>query len=77
MENSIKKVIVHIIMHAIVFIRALFLIPHGTCKYHPTCTVYAKEAFLALPFFKAIFVILKRILRCNPFSNGGYDPVVK
>ena len=77
MESKIKKVTVYGIMHVILFIRALFLIPHGACKYNPTCTVYAKEALLTMPLYKAIFVIVKRVIRCNPFSKGGYDPVVK
>ncbi|MCK4912297.1 MAG: membrane protein insertion efficiency factor YidD [Candidatus Omnitrophica bacterium] len=45
------------------------------CIYTPTCSEYAQEAFLRKPFFKAIKLILMRILRCNPFVKGGFDPV--
>ena len=62
-------------MHIISFIRMLFLIPHGVCKYQPSCTVYAQEALLNRPLHKAIFLIIKRVIRCNPFSKGGYDPL--
>ena len=48
-----------------------------TCKYKPTCTEYAKECYEEYNFFKASFLTAWRILRCNPFSKGGYDPIPK
>lgn len=48
-----------------------------TCRYRPTCSAYAKEAFQKRNFFIAGFLSAYRILRCNPFSKGGYDPVPK
>ena len=48
---------------------------HGCCKYHPTCSQYAIEAYEKYGFFKGTFLTVWRILRCNPFSKGGYDPV--
>ncbi|HKM29128.1 MAG TPA: membrane protein insertion efficiency factor YidD [Bacilli bacterium] len=45
------------------------------CKYHPTCSNYAIDAYLKFNFFKATLLAVWRILRCNPFSKGGYDPV--
>ncbi len=48
-----------------------------TCRYHPTCSAYAKEAFETRNFFYASWLTLYRIIRCNPFSKGGYDPVPK
>lgn len=45
------------------------------CKYIPTCSQYAKEAYERFNFFKATALTIWRLLRCNPFSKGGYDPV--
>ena len=46
-----------------------------TCKYYPTCSNYAIGAIERFGAFKGSFLALYRILRCNPFSRGGYDPV--
>lgn len=45
------------------------------CRYHPSCSQYAKEAFEKKNFFYASILSVWRILRCNPFSKGGYDPI--
>lgn len=46
-----------------------------TCKFYPTCSNYARQAYEKYNFFKATFLVIKRILRCNPFSKGGYHPL--
>ena len=48
---------------------------HPTCIYTPTCSQYAIEAIEKYGAFKGGFMALWRILRCNPFATGGYDPV--
>ena len=48
---------------------------HSKCRYYPTCSNYAKEAIETYGSFKGLFLTIKRILKCNPFSKGGYDPV--
>lgn len=48
-----------------------------TCRYYPTCSTYAKEAYQTRNFFIASVLSVWRILRCNPLSKGGYDPVPK
>lgn len=48
---------------------------YPTCKYYPTCSQYAIEAIEKYGAIKGGFLAIKRILRCNPFSKGGYDPV--
>ncbi len=45
------------------------------CRYRPTCSEYAKQAYKTRSFFYASWLSLYRIIRCNPFSKGGYDPV--
>ncbi|MBO4391895.1 MAG: membrane protein insertion efficiency factor YidD [Clostridia bacterium] len=45
------------------------------CRFTPTCSEYAIEAFRIHGFIRGFFLTLWRILRCNPFSRGGYDPV--
>lgn len=45
------------------------------CKYYPTCSEYAVTAFKKHGFFKGFVLAVWRILRCNPWSNGGIDPV--
>ena len=45
------------------------------CKYYPTCSEYAIQAIEKYGFFKGSYLGIKRILRCNPFSKGGYDPL--
>ena len=48
---------------------------HTTCKYFPTCSQYAIEAIEKYGVLKGGLLAVWRILRCNPFSKGGYDPV--
>ena len=45
------------------------------CRYIPTCSQYALEAVEKYGAVKGTFLATKRILRCNPFHKGGYDPV--
>ena len=45
------------------------------CKYYPTCSEYAKQAIEKYGAIKGTLISFKRILRCNPFSKGGYDPL--
>ncbi len=45
------------------------------CRFTPTCSQYALEAIQKYGPGKGTFMAIKRILRCNPYSKGGYDPV--
>lgn len=47
----------------------------GTCKYIPTCSEYARQAIEKHGALKGSVLAVWRILRCNPFSAGGIDPV--
>ncbi len=46
-----------------------------SCRYLPTCSDYAIDAITKYGAFKGSLLAAWRILRCNPFSKGGYDPV--
>ncbi|HHI88090.1 MAG TPA: membrane protein insertion efficiency factor YidD [Candidatus Cloacimonetes bacterium] len=47
----------------------------NTCRFYPTCSVYSKQAFQKYNIFKAFYLSAWRILRCNPWSKGGIDPL--
>ena len=47
----------------------------GRCKYIPSCSNYGLECYENFNFFKASFLTMYRIIRCNPLSKGGYDPI--
>jgi len=46
-----------------------------SCRFYPSCSTYAILAIEKYGFLKGIYLSIKRILRCNPFHPGGYDPV--
>jgi putative membrane protein insertion efficiency factor len=46
-----------------------------TCKYHPSCSQYAIDALRERGFVRGSALAAWRLLRCNPWSRGGYDPV--
>lgn len=53
------------------------IIGTGKCRYIPSCSHYGLECYENFNFFKATFLTIFRILRCNPLSKGGYDPIPK
>ena len=52
-----------------------FLYPNGFCPYSPTCSQYGYQAFERHGVFKGAVLTMWRILRCNPWTKGGPDPV--
>lgn len=48
-----------------------------TCRFHPTCSNYAIQAYEEYNVFSATILTVWRVLRCNPLSKGGYDPLPK
>ena len=47
----------------------------SSCKFSPSCSKYGIEAINKYGSVKGVFLTIKRILRCNPWSKGGYDPI--
>ena len=78
--KKILKFIINIPKFIALFFIAIFkfcispFIPHA-CKFTPTCSVYASEAFAEWGFFNGLKLTIKRLLRCNHKAVGGTDPV--
>jgi len=51
------------------------LYPHGFCRFNPSCSQYGVEAIEKYGIIKGGLMTSWRILRCNPWSKGGNDPV--
>lgn len=49
--------------------------PHGFCRFKPTCSEYTYQAINKYGFWKGWIKGIWRILRCNPWSKGGWDPI--
>ncbi len=46
-----------------------------SCRFYPTCSTYSIQAYQKYNFFKATYLAVWRVLRCNPLNKGGYDPL--
>ncbi|MCK5511088.1 membrane protein insertion efficiency factor YidD, partial [Candidatus Parcubacteria bacterium] len=51
-----------------------FLRPHGFCRFSPTCSEYSIQALTKHGAVKGIIKSIWRVIRCNPWNKGGYDP---
>ena len=68
-----KRILIGLIKFYRTYLSGLKKAP--TCKYIPTCSEYGIEAIEKYGALKGGILTIWRILRCNPFSKGGYDPV--
>lgn len=50
-------------------------LPGGVCRFYPTCSHYAYQAIAKYGVWKGGWMAVWRVLRCQPFHPGGYDPV--
>ena len=71
-----NRLLEKILCAVIVFYRKA-ISPHypPCCRYYPTCSEYALQSIKKYGPFKGSYMAFLRILRCNPFVKGGYDPV--
>ena len=70
-----KKIILKFIKIYKIFISPFLKSMGVECKYYPTCSEYTKMAIEKYGCLKGTFLGIKRIIKCNPFSKGGYDPL--
>lgn len=73
MKSIVKKALIFLIRTYQMTISPRF--SHGSCRYTPTCSQYAIEAIEIHGVIKGSLMAAWRILRCNPFSKSGWDPV--
>ena len=78
--KKLFRAIISIPKYIAMFFVAIFkfcispFIPHA-CKFTPTCSLYASRCFAEWGFFRGLKLTTSRLLRCNPRSKGGVDPV--
>lgn len=73
MKNPVKSLLIFLIRTYQMTVSPWF--SGGSCRFTPTCSQYAIEAIQTHGAFKGTLLAVWRILRCNPFCKGGYDPV--
>jgi len=71
-----RRILSELVFFGVRFVKRLFLMQDGTCRFEPTCSQYTREAILLLPLHKAIPKIIRRVSRCHPRGGFGYDPVI-
>jgi uncharacterized protein len=75
MVREYKKAAAWLIRACTIAVKNIFQMQHGSCRFYPSCGEYAQEAIIKLPLYKALLIIIIRILKCNPINSGGFDPV--
>ena len=76
MEKSVKKILI-LPFIALLSVYRLLISPFfaNTCRYQPTCSEYAKDAFRLHGVIKGAYLTTHRLLRCHPWGGSGYNPV--
>ena len=67
-----KKILIAVIKF---YKKSISPLSKSKCKYYPTCSSYGLEAIEPHGVLKGGLLTIWRVIRCNPFSKGGYDPV--
>ena len=73
--NNMKNLLISMICWYQKHISLCFTSKNIHCKFYPTCSEYMKQALEKYGVFKGILLGIWRIIRCNPFAKGGYDPL--
>ena len=70
-----KKILLFLLKLYKKYISPMFKAVGIECKYYPSCSEYLRQAIEKYGAIKGTAKGLKRLIRCNPFSKGGYDPL--
>lgn len=70
-----KKLLIKLIEKYKKYLSPIIKATGTNCKYYPSCSEYMKQAIEKYGCLLGILKGIKRILKCNPFSKGGYDPL--
>ena len=71
LRNKMKKVILFLISTY----QKISSLTLPRCRFYPTCSEYTKQAILKYGLFKGGLLGIKRICKCHPLNEGGYDPI--
>ena len=72
-----KKILLFLLKIYKKYISPMFKAIGVECKYYPTCSEYTRQAIEEYGAIKGSVLGIIRIIKCNPFSKGGYDPLKK
>ncbi|MGB8656500.1 MAG: membrane protein insertion efficiency factor YidD [Candidatus Zixiibacteriota bacterium] len=72
MEQTINRIPIFLIR---IYQNTLGLAFPPSCRFHPSCSEYAIEAFRKFGIIKGAWLSVKRLVRCHPFNPGGFDPL--
>ena len=70
-----KKILIFLIIKYQKHVSIFFESKGIKCKFYPTCSEYTKQSIEKYGSLKGLYLGIKRFIKCNPFSKGGYDPV--
>lgn len=74
--SAIHRFILYVPLMLIIFYqRFISPLKRPSCRFYPTCSYYAREAIVVHGLFYGCYLISRRLLRCHPFCQGGFDPV--
>lgn len=75
MKKNRKSLFTRFLLKLIEIYQMISKLTPPVCRFYPTCSEYMKQAIIKYGVIKGGFLGIKRILRCHPFNEGGYDPV--
>ncbi|NIT12881.1 MAG: membrane protein insertion efficiency factor YidD [Candidatus Dadabacteria bacterium] len=71
----LRKLVLKIMLLCLSIYKTVSFVLPRSCRFYPSCSEYCRDALQKHGIFRGLVLSVKRILRCNPLSFGGYDPV--